>query len=351
MVTKKDSLKLKYLNNSTFVKTILMLLVIAYHSGVFWTGKWWGIEPDLPSNSLCWIADWLNSFHIYAFTLVSGYLFAYKVLRGSYNVYSSFLRNKVKRLIIPYCFIAIVWLIPISVMLFETSWDKIVKAYLLCITPDQLWFLWMLFGVFAIVWPFKKVVIEKRGVSYVIAIVFWGIGIVGNRLIPNVFCIWTSCQYVIFFLIGMRIRVKEERRESLVTAKVSWYCWGVVDLVIFVGTIIIERNRGAVWSLMRIGLNFILHIVGAIMAWTTLQMLGKKVHWQSSRVFATLSLYSMPVYLFHQQIIYFTILWLNGKVNPWINAVMNFAVALAGSFLLSSVLMRWKVTRFLIGEK
>ena len=59
----------------------------------------------------------------------------------------------------------------------------------------------------------------------------------------------------------------------------------------------------------------------------------------------------MPMYLFHQQIIYFTIYWLNGKVNPYLHAGINFVAALVGSFIISSILMRWKVTRFLIGEK
>lgn len=59
----------------------------------------------------------------------------------------------------------------------------------------------------------------------------------------------------------------------------------------------------------------------------------------------------MAIYLFHQQIIYFTIIWLNGKVNPYLNAIVNFIVALVLSSLISTLLMRFKVTRVLIGEK
>lgn len=73
----KDSL-----GNSAFVKTVLMLCVIAYHSMVFWTGKWWDLEIGFPSKSVGYLANWLNSFHVYAFALVSGYLFAFKIMRG-----------------------------------------------------------------------------------------------------------------------------------------------------------------------------------------------------------------------------------------------------------------------------
>ena len=58
----------------------------------------------------------------------------------------------------------------------------------------------------------------------------------------------------------------------------------------------------------------------------------------------------MPVYLFHQQIIYFAIILLNGKVNPWIHMIANFAIAVTGALIISIILMKWKITRFLLGE-
>lgn len=94
-----------------------------------------------------------------------------------------------------------------------------------------------------------------------------------------------------------------------------------------------------------------LHIVGSIMMWTVLQILASYIHWQDSKVFKALSSRSMTMYLFHQQIIYFTIAALNGVVNPWINAGVNFIAAIAVAFVISAFLMRWKITRILIGEK
>lgn len=200
-------------------------------------------------------------------------------------------------------------------------------------------------------WPLKKVMVEKPKIAYILALVFYAIGFIGNRFIPNVFCIWTVCQYIFFFFIGMRIRVKEENKEKLFTEIVPWFGWIIIDLAVFVGSIFVNQNSGIVWRMISIGVDFILHVIGAIMAWSILQMLANKVNWQKSKAFNMLSSYSMPMYLFHQQIIYFAIVWLNGKVNPWINAGANFAIALAGSFVISWVLMRWKTTRVLIGEK
>lgn len=339
------------LENVGFVKTVLMLTIILGHSCNFWRGDWFTKNPAIESYGLRFLSLYVNSFHIYAFALVSGYLFAFKIMRGGYNQYGLFLKNKAKRLLVPYVFVMLIWVAPISEYYFR--WDSLYlfKKYIFCISPSQLWFLWMLFGVFAIVWPIRNVMIEKPFAGWMISLVLYGVGIVGGHIIPNVFCIWTACQYVVFFYIGMRIRTKIEKQEKLFTDAVPWFCWLVIDIVLFAANRLIEQQSGFIWSVMSLGTTFLVHIVGSIMAWTVLQALALHIHWQDSKAFKTLASYSMPMYLFHQQIIYFTITALNGVVNPWINAGVNFVVAIAGALIISAVLMRWKVTRILVGEK
>lgn len=341
----------KILENCNFIKTILMLLVIFGHACSFWTGGWFTAEdPAMHSQGLSLICIWCGSFHIYTFALVSGYIFAYKIKEG-YSHYLPFLQNKAKRLLIPYVFVMLIWVAPISEYFFKWDWVYLIKKYILCIDPSQLWFLWMLFGVFAIVWPLRKVMIEKPLAGWVIAIAFYGLGTIGGKFVPNVFCILTACQYILFFFIGMRIRAKSEKQERLITETVPWYCWIIADLVLFVGYILAGRQSGFMWSITTFATSFLLHIVGSIMAWSVLQTLAAHIHWQNSKVFRTLSSYSMTMYLFHQQIIYFIIVALNGVINPCVNAAVNFVAAIAGAFIISAFLMRWKITRILIGEK
>ena len=87
------------------------------------------------------------------------------------------------------------------------------------------------------------------------------------------------------------------------------------------------------------------------MAFVVLQKLATRVNWEESKVFSFLSKNSMLVYLFHQQIIYVFISLLNGVINPYLHAGINFVGAMAISLLISTVLMKFKWTRFLIGEK
>ena len=93
------------------------------------------------------------------------------------------------------------------------------------------------------------------------------------------------------------------------------------------------------------------HGVGAIMAWSVLQVIVCRADLKKSLIFSKLIQFSMPMFLFHQQIIYFTVLYLNGKLNPWLHVGLNFIVSIIGSYIISAFLMRWKTTRILIGEK
>ena len=65
-------------DNCSFVKCCLMFLVVFYHSILCYSGIDWFVgKPLYVVDSLKWFSGWLNSFHIYAFTLVLGYLYYY----------------------------------------------------------------------------------------------------------------------------------------------------------------------------------------------------------------------------------------------------------------------------------
>jgi len=335
------------LENNDFVKTVLMILVVLYHSVVFWTNGWFSEAVQYPSEILRNIANWLNSFHIYGFTLVSGYLFFYlRFERDKYKAFQPFMLNKVKRLIIPAVMLTLIWVAPITNLFFDFNVIDNVKRYVLAISPNQIWFLWMLFFVFIIAWLLSKIFYGNKILGAGVVLLLYGVGLAGSTLIPNCFQIWTALQYVVFFWIGFKIR----QNGSNLLMRIPSIVWIVSDVVLF-AVIQFIPTTGMIFSVLNLGLTFLLNIVGALMAFIVLQKIANCVNWKESKVFAFLSARSMPVYLFHQQVIYFTITWLNGAVNPYFNAVVNFAVALVVSLFISSILLKFKSTRFLIGEK
>ena len=190
-----------------------------------------------------------------------------------------------------------------------------------------------------IVWPLAGAFDRKPIIGAVVVVIIYAVGMLSSRFVPNYFYIWTGCEYVPFFWIGFMIR---KRPQALLRFK--WYVWVIGCIILFISWEII--GSGGLHSLLEIAV----HIFESVAAFESLSVLSNRINWNKDW-FKKLSNMTMPVYLFHQQIIYFVIYWFNGLINPFLNAVINLAVALMGSIIISTVLMRWKVTRFLIGEK
>lgn len=334
--------------NCYFVKTVLMIFVVIYHSCVFWGGGWIeGQTIQMESSVIASFAGWISSFHVYGFTLVSGYLYGYMIYeKGKYKRYSEFVQIKLRRLIVPYWFVALCWVMPISSFVNSYSISEIIKRYILCTNPNQLWFLWMLFDVFMIIWPLSKV-LQKKNIWLPICILSWIIGFVGNKYLPNIFCLWTAFSYMPYFIIGMKLR----ERQVLLIYKIPSAVYFVLQLLLYFGWRVLAHQENALCVCLTQIMAIFVYTMGALMSFVVLQRIACKAKWKENKAFLFLSKRTMPIYLFHQQIIYFSILWLNGKINPYINASVNFILAVVVSLLISCILVSNKYTRFLIGEK
>ncbi|MGN0647440.1 MAG: acyltransferase family protein [Oscillospiraceae bacterium] len=336
------------LSNCTFVKTVLMLLIVAYHCMVFWTGTWFSVNPVYESNILYRISVWFSSFHIYGFALVSGYLFFFlKCEKGKYSSFIPFAVNKAKRLLVPYIFVSLVWVIPFAMYYFHLDTVVIIKRYLLGTNPNQLWFLLMLFFVFMVFYPLTGF-FEKHSIGGALTVLaIYGIGLAGAQVLPNIFQIIRVCTYLPLFWLGFKIRQYGSQRLMRIPSLV----WIAVDVLLFTLVQYLSGFDATLIKLLNLGLTFLLHIIGALIAFVVLQKLANRVNWKESKVFTLLSKNSMPVYLFHQQVIYVFISLLNGVINPYLHAGINFIGAMTVSLLISTLLMKFKWTRFLIGEK
>lgn len=337
------------LKNCNFVKSILMILIVLYHSILYWKGDWFIGEPVFEAISLNIVADWLNSFHIYGFVLVSGYIFYYiKYENERYQKFQSFVINKVKRLIVPYIFVSIIWVIPISGYFFNYDTQDIINNYLLGKSPGQLWFLLMLFWVFLIVWIMSNYLQKSNTISIFLAIGFYGLGIVAMRFIPNIFMILQAFSFIPVFIIGFKIR----QYGSGIVKNVPILGWVIIDIGLFFiyEYINISNNEGLIWTIINLGITFVLHTVGAIMIFVVLQKIANYIQWEK-KPFIYISESSMGVYLFHQQIVYVFIYWVNGRINPYLNAFVNFIGAMLISLIITFILRKFRVTRILLGEK
>lgn len=336
------------LENCRFAKTILMLLVVLYHSMVFWTGNWFCDLPALHAPILSFVAKWLDSFHIYAFTLISGYVFYHLQCENErhYATYGTLVKAKVRRLLVPYTFVSIIWVIPISMIFFHYTIKDLMLKYVLAIEPSQLWFLFMLFDVFVLFYPLTSA-IKKEPTGYLIIGGGYLIGLLGERYLPNIFQIWTAFRYLAYFGIGFKIR---QHGSSLLRKAPLWF-WLLSDLFGFFISQAMAEYDGIIIKLFNFTSRNFINLWGAVALFVILQMVANHLNRKRSKWILGLQRMSMPIYLFHQQIIYFTIRFLNGRVNPVCHMLINFIAAIVLSSAIAGVLLRSKTTRFLIGEK
>ncbi len=268
----------------------------------------------------------------------------------NYNKFIPFIKNKAKRLLVPFIFVSIVWSCPIAAYFYK--WDKktIIDKYVLGQGPNQLWFLLVLFFIFIFAWCMYKLIKDKYILGWLFTLFLFAFARIGNRFImPNYYEIWTACKYFIYFYLGMRIRQKEDDNQKAIVKIVPSYVWLIMYIVVFAVSKIIILDGGIIGNLCDFGISFILTILGAIAAFTCLDELANKVKWDN-KLFKKLSLCAMPMYLFHEQIIYFAIYWLDG-INSYLHASIIFVIALVVSYAISVLLLRFKTTRFLVGEK
>lgn len=336
------------LSNCNFVKTVLMLIVVFYHSILYWNGDWFTGEPAFPAPLLGNFAEWMNTFHIYCFTLVSGYIFYYlKCEKEKYERFLPFLANKAKRLLIPYAAVSLAWVIPFAMYFFRYDATEIFVRFGLGTSPNQLWFLLMLFFVFAIFHPLSKFFEKNTVGGAIVVLVFYGIGLFGPSFVPNVFQIFRAFMYLPVFWIGFKIR----QCGSRYLKKIPAVLWLLVHVLLFLLLKTVSAQEGTIYSLLRLGLAFLTNMVGAVMAFVILQKLADRVKWQENKPFAFLIKNAMPVYLFHQQVVYVCIALLDGRIPSYLHAGVNFIGAMAVSLLLSALLMKFRFTKILIGEK
>lgn len=339
--------KQEELNNCTFVKTILMLTVILGHSVIFWSGNWLStIKPTEVVPSLTYLSKYLGNFHTYGFTLVSGYLYYYgRYERKKYTEFGKFVIGKLKRLIVPFFVVLLLTVIPFDYFLFHNTTKDIFFNNILACAPSHLWFLWMLFDVFVVFYFISNFINNNRvAVGVLTAIGFYSLGIIGVKIIPNIFQVWTACRYIIFFELGFYYR----KYGGVKLSKVHPGSWIALYTAIFITFSAISAEN-LITTILRNLLQLLLNLVGAAMSFCVLQKLSEKISWQSNELFLSLSEKTMVIYLLHQQVIYISIVLLNGHINPYFHAMINFVSALLISTAICALLTRYKAARFLLG--
>lgn len=242
------------------LKVFMMVTVIIYHCICLWLrGGWFNQAPRTPSVAFSVFASYLNTFCVYVFTFISGYLFYY--LKYEIKKYKSFktdVSKRAKRLLLPYLFASLFWVIPFNCYFFESTPTQIVNNFLLAKSPAQLWFLIMLFGVFVLFYGLSDF-FEKHNfwICTIVCILIYGFGLVFSVFADNIFQTERIFGMIIYYYLGFFFR----KNAQNFFYKVPWIIYFILHLLTFgISYFILYGNENIIFKLLNIAITPVCNI-------------------------------------------------------------------------------------------
>jgi len=314
-----------------------MLCVMIFHSCILWSGIWQPfMTPVIECSWLGLFATWLSTFHIYAFVLVSGYLYSYiRLEKKGYNDARLFVKKKAKRLLLPYLVITIFWLVPFALAYRDYTIKDYVLKYVIG-GGEQLWFLYMLFWVFVLFYYLEPILRRYKFLSNILVLAIYAVGWIFNAKGINYFQISSSLQFLLLFWIGYNLRIHKEKffSNSIISLN-SWHSillLALLNIVVFIWYV-------SPYAFIRPILILFLNVEGSITAFALFLLLGQKINIRNKFILCVID-NNFTMYLLHQQIIYLSISLFNGLICPPLNAILNFAISFSISLLLSLMIRK-----------
>lgn len=332
----------KELQQVIALKTIMMFLVVLYHSLLACCRNGWGgINDSVQDTSLInYIAGWLNMIHIEFFAFASGYIFyMLRYERGRYNTPGKDLNSRFKRLMIPFAVVSAFWAIPAQLLAYGFSWSIILKGFVLQISPAQLWFLPMLFLLYVFFYFCSDCINEAPvwvvcgGYAVIYMLSTW----IGKYIPLGVFQIASAIEYSLYYYLGFQLR----RNETWIPSMRQVFCVCLIAVSSAFGYL--SATEGAqTESLLEI-------IRPAICAFQVFAVMGLGKIIKVDRLidkgwFNQFTVNSMGIYLFHQQILY-AVMRVVSDMPIAVMSLLYFVIALLGSYFLTSVIKKTRMAR------
>lgn len=321
-------------DNLTFYRVVAMTMVVLYHCTCYYAHPTWPFGEGPYNPVLKIITTLMGGIHMPVFVFISGYLYWMLKAKGHYDNLSLFYKNKTLRLLVPYLVMGGAMLI-----IFNQFYNLNSALYGIC----HLWFLLMLFGLFIlapIVWYFMERIKNDRIAT---------VAVNASFLLYPIFCDVNLLQitkvfyFLPFFLIGYIIQ--RRGRKELYRDCVFWLSIVSVMVILFVTcqrTLFIDK-------IIREFASYFVIIIVSIIPNISIPNKYKKI-------INNFSDNSMGIYLVHHVIISYIVMIPTVKlfidnINSYIGAILLFGCAFLSSWLLSILLNKYNLTRFLIGSK
>ena len=100
--TAPNSARKVWLNEVSFMRPILLVLLVSYHAFAPYVGTWPMPDGIHQIDAYSWLGYLSRAFRLEGFVFISGYIFTFQVVeRKKFGSFQSLLASKVQRLLIP----------------------------------------------------------------------------------------------------------------------------------------------------------------------------------------------------------------------------------------------------------
>lgn len=317
------------------LRAIAILVVVLGHSIIIFDYNWssaYGYSHICKSEFFSGLKQIINMFQMELFFSISGFCLFYS--RRKSISFLAFTKGKITRLLIPFIFTALMWLIPIRL---AVDYPKYTDLHLFHILyrimtlqdAGHLWFLPVLFSIFILSYPLLLLDRINRYLPIIVALLLFSIyPVFRNPLLRHTF------HYLFFFLLGYLINSLGVFNVSR-TLKAFIFVGFIVTSVI--GFYIIPETMGNKWYAMAMSVLIVIILYIFIN------------HIPFNRVWSEIDRNSFGIYLFHSPILYIGMTYLT-FLPPIIFVIVQFCFSIVISWFIVEILRRTRL-RFFIGEK
>lgn len=327
------------MNNAISLMRVLSMLYIVFYHSICFYGVWKRF-PNLVTYE--YIDLWREASYValYSFVFISGYLFGYLYInKCKYRDRSVFLKSKFNRLLWPYIFWAllVVFLFPSQQPLLE---------FLSGI--QHLWFLLMLFGIFAtcifLIKQFLRLKLKYQIGGVILTILTFSLASKVHNYVPNVLGWFWVFKYLPVFTIG--VIFAQRRWISVIKGIKSIYL--ISTIILAISFILIFKMIGD------IPLGALYRDIPKYAFVVLIFALLSKKNIRTNVVTTSLDKCSLGIYIIHHILIWAFLYYCpNGQFltnnHEIVAPIMMFIIVLLMSWGITTILLRSKILSKLIG--
>ena len=336
----------KRLDEVSFIRIIAALLICLYHAFTCYNGGWKQPEGYVDILTYKWIARLSFAFSLQAFVFISGYLFAYQRITLKRTAGVALISTKFKRLMLPSVIFSTLYFVLFKE--YKGIWNCLYSIINGC---GHLWYLPMLFWLFVLAYLLESLQLNDKWKLLIVS--FLNLTYTVN--LPFPLQLSKASYYFVYFYGGFLCYKESDVIKSHLSFQNLSFAWlfFVVSFVLLrpLSDLLIAHTRiQKLILLVCIRISLLIYVWAGLIALysTTVYYLQRHSLSQFAQHFA---LCCFGFYLCQQFVL--QLLYYKSRfpvlVGPYWLPWCGFILASAVSYSISTILVKTKIGRYLIG--